>query len=205
MKRPFRNLVGFVLVLAMGAWTISLLSARPGLSMRLVEYRRWPHGAMVRLTNGTHATIRYLAERNDTPAGSPILSVEKTSDGWTSASVTLKSTTIYFGATSGTRNTKTTEVYFLTNPAALPQPGARFESLYARDLTPGQSVEFFVRLEPGASPKRVGTICLVPQSKIARKLQPWLLRFKQWCRLKSTLPGQVEVWCPDRLHLSPSQ
>jgi hypothetical protein len=164
--------------------------------MTLVEYTRWPHGAKLRLTNGTQKTIRYVAEHDSTPAGSPILCVEKTSNGWTTASVTIQSITALNPITR-----QTTEAFLLFDPAAPPKPGDRRVSMLTHDLRPGQSVEFWYRLEPGALPKRVGTICCVPQSALMKKLQPWLDRIEQWCRIKPTPAGQVRVWCPNSLYL----
>jgi hypothetical protein len=69
------------------------------------------------------------------------------------------------------------EAFDLLNLAAPPKPGDPLESLLTRDLKPDQTVEFFVRIEPGAAPKRVGTICCVPQSKLT---------------LAST---HAEIWC----------
>jgi len=190
-------LVGLVLALAAVALVIGLLSARPGrVSMTLVEYTRWPHGAKLRLTDGTQKTIRYVAERNGTPAGCPILCLQKTSNGWTSASATLRTLSVVNPITR-----IPTEEFFLFDPAAPPKPGDRVASLLTRNLIPGQSVEFWFRLEPGASPKRVGTVCCVPPSELRRKLQPWLDRIEQWCRIKPTPAGQVRVWCPNSLCL----
>jgi hypothetical protein len=190
-------LVGLVLALAAVALVIGLLSARPGrVSMTLVEYTRWPHGAKLRLTDGTQKIIRYVAERNGTPAGCPILCLQKTSNGWTSASATLRTLSVVNPITR-----ITTEEFFLFDPAAPPKPGDRVASLLTRNLIPGQSVEFWFRLEPGASPKRVGTVCCVPPSELRRKLQPWLDRIEQWCRIKPTPAGQVRVWCPNSLCL----
>src|SRR5712671_3923192 len=154
MNKTIAILSGLVLVLAAGVLAFLVLSARPGVSMSLVKYQRWPHGAMLRLTNGTQTTIRYLAEPNDTPAGNPVLCLQKTSGGWTNTSLTVKSA-IAFDPRIG----KTTEVFLFIDPAALPKPGDRMEVVLSRDLKPGQSVEFFVRLEPDAFPKRVGTVC----------------------------------------------
>jgi hypothetical protein len=173
MKKPIPILVGLVFALAVGALVVSLVSARPRVSMTLVEYKRWPHGAMLRLTNGTQTTIRYLAERNGTPAGSPILCVQKTSNGWTTVSVAVRTAGTFQDPITG----KSMEAFYLLNLAAPPKPGDPLESLVTRDLKPDQTVEFFVRIEPGAAPKRVGTICCVPQSKLT---------------LAST---HAEIWC----------
>jgi hypothetical protein len=194
-------LIGFLLALALAALVIGLLLPRSGrVSMTLVEYTRWPHGAKLRLTNGSHKPIRYVAERNGTPAGSPLLCVQKTSNGWTSASATLRALSVVNPITRST-----TEEFFLFDPTAPPKPGDHIASLLTRDLIPGQSVEFWFRLESGASPKRVGTICCIPPSELRRKLQPWLERVERWCRIKPTPTGQVRVWCPNSLYLPPLQ
>jgi hypothetical protein len=201
MNKPIVSLVGLVLALAAGALALGLVSARQGtVSMRFVDYTRWPHGAKLRLTNGTRTPIQYLAERDSTPAGSPLLRLQKTPSGWTNASVTVRSALAWDSRTS-----KTTELFYIVDPAALPKPGDHLVTLLIRDLGPGQSAEFWVRLEPDASPMRFGTICCVPQSKFALKLQPWLSRIKQWCRMKTMPPGQIEVWCPKPLYMTSSQ
>jgi hypothetical protein len=195
MNRPVPILIGLALALAIGALVISQLSARPGVSMTLLEYRRWPHGAMLRLTNGTDRTIRYLAEHDGLPMGCPLLCVQKTSNGWSTASVTVRRSIFRDPITA-----RTNEFLSLFDPAAPPKPGERIYSLLTRELKPGRSADFFVRVEPGAAPKRIGTVCIVPQSKLTAEFQPWLSRIRQWCRMKTTtVPGQVEVWCPESL------
>jgi hypothetical protein len=201
MKKRTAILIGLVLALAGGALVVSLLPARPRVSMSLIEYRRWPHGAMLRLTNGTQATISYIAEPDGTPAGSPVLCLQKTSSGWTNTATTLSSVIALDGRTG-----KSMEVFFLSDSGAPPKPGQRIQTLTPRVLKPGQSVEFFVRLEPDAIPRKVGTICCLPPGKFAKTVQPWLARIKQWCRVKATPTHQVEVWCatPLQVSLSPS-
>ena len=183
--------VGLVLAFVVGAFAIALLSARPGVSLTLVEYKKWPHGAMVRLTNRTQTTIRYLAEHNDL-----FLRVQKTSNGWTTASTALSS--VMF---PDPRTGKTNEYFF---PDVTRRLGEGVASVSARELKPGRSAEFWVWLEPGASPIRVGTICFVPQNQLMKTLRPSLDRIKRWCRIKTTLPGQMEVWCPTPLYMPSS-
>ena len=203
-SRPMRKRhaiqLGLGLCLAIGALLISLSSGRPGLSMTLVEFRRWPHGATLRLTNGTRMTIQYLGESDGTPAGSPILCRQQTSSGWTDKSLAVRS-----AMAANPKTLKTREVFYLVDPAALPKPGARLNAVRERELKPGRSVEFFVRLEPDALPRRIGTICCIPQGPITRKVQGYLYRIKRWCGVESTLPGQMEVWCSKPLHVSASQ
>ena len=197
MKRQVAIRAGIALALVVSTLVISLLCLRgPGVSMTLLEYRRWPQGVMLRLKNDTQTTIRYLAERDATPMGSPILCAKKTSNGWSNTGATVSTVWLVDPVTK-----KMDQGLFLTRGP--PKAGDHFESLQVRDLRPGQSVDFFVWVEPGASPERIGTICLVPQSEFARKLQPWLLRIKKWCRMQMRLPGQVEVWCPDSLYIPP--
>ncbi len=198
VKKHVAIWVGVLLALALSVLTISRLSARRCVSMSLLEYKRWPHGAMVRLRNNTPETIRYLAERDDTPTGAPILHAQKTSNGWTGQSATVGTVQVW-----DLKSRKPEEVFVL-NPPTPPKAGDRLHPLLIRDLKPGRSADFFVWLKPGAAPQRIGTVCLVPQSELARKLQPWLSRIKQWCGIKMTVPGQVQVWCPEPLCLSPS-
>jgi hypothetical protein len=199
MKQLIPTMVGLVIVWVACALTIALVSARSKVSLTMVEYRRWPHGAVLRLANDTRTSIRYLAERNNTPAGGPVLCQEKTSTGWTNRSNTVKASTVFYGGTK-----KSTEAFTLVDPAY--KAGDRMEILLNRELRPGQNVVFFVRLEPGASPKRIGTVWYVPRSEFMRKVQAWLSPIKQWCGIKPTPPGQLEVWCPESLYMaSPPQ
>jgi hypothetical protein len=92
--------------------------------MTLVEYKRWPHGAMVRLTNGSDKPILYLAERNGLPTGHPIFCLQKTSAGWTNQSLSVMSAIVHDPATG-----KRTEVYFPSNPLLPPKPGDSIEPL----------------------------------------------------------------------------
>jgi len=196
VKKISPLIIGVVLALTATVGAIWLVGARSRISMTLVEYRRWPHGAMLRLKNATQKTIVCLAERNELATGRPILSLQKTSNGWSNESYTLNSREAIDPFTR-----TTTGFYFLTEPAVPLKPGDRIEPLMARTLKPGQSVEFFVRLAPNASPKRIGTVCCVQQSKLTIRLQPWLSRFQSWLRIKTAPLGQIEVWCDEPLSL----
>ena len=63
--------------LATGALVVTLAHARPAVSLNFLEYRRWPHGVMLRLTNGTETTIEYCAEKD---GGRPVF-LSKAADG----------------------------------------------------------------------------------------------------------------------------
>jgi len=195
MKKPLLLVLVAALIAAVCA--VCMLSAQLSVSMSLIEYRRWPHGAKLRLTNGSQRPIGYLAEEDGTPAGSPILSLQKNSAGWTRSSLTLRSVTCMNVSTG-----KATELFFLMDPANPPKTGQVLAALWDRELKPGRSVDFFIPLDPGTPPKRIGTVYRAAQSKLAAKLQSCLVRVKQWFRIKTTSPGQVEVWCPESLALS---
>jgi hypothetical protein len=168
--------------------------------MTLMEYKRWPHGVTLRLTNNTRTTVQYLAESDGTPAGSPILCRQQTSTGWTDKSFAVGSAMAADPITLTTR-----EIFYLVDPAVSPKLGERRNVVRERELKPGRSVEFFVRLEPDALPRRIGTICLIRQGPITRKVQGYFCRIKRWVGVESILPGQMEVWCPEPLHVSSSQ
>jgi hypothetical protein len=196
MKKLVLTIIGLVLVWAACALTISQVSARSKVSLTMVEYRRWPHGAVLRLANDTRTSICYLAEPYYTPEGGAVLWQEKTSTGWTNRSNTVKALTVF---NPGTK--KFTEAFTQVRPARN-TAADRMEPLVNRELKPGRNVVFFVRLEPGAPPKRIGTVWYVPRSEFMRKVHALLSRIKQWCGIKSTPPGQLEVWCPESLSIA---
>jgi hypothetical protein len=200
VKRRLAILIALGLALALGALTIWRLSATPGVSMSLVEYKRWPHGAMVRLTNASETAVRYFAQHDETPAGGPILCLRKTPTGWTNASGTLKT---IMGMDIKTK--KIIELFYLTDHMSSPGYGTRLDVPWSRELKPGKSVEFFIRLEPGESPRRMGTVCHRPPSKLASKLHPWIFGAKKWLGFKTAVPGQFEVWCPQELFIASPQ
>lgn len=175
---------------------VEVFSTKDPISLSLVEYRRWPDGAMVRLSNNTGTTIHYLSERNETPRGNPVLCLEKTPGGWTNVSPTvLQGTMMFQGA-----NQPPKPAHFEATGPSVPISGARLDLLLEDALGPGKSVEFFVRLEPGTSPKKIGAICILPQSALAAKLQPWRARIQRWLGMKVSLPGEKDVWCPTPLY-----
>ena len=191
-------LIGFLVALALTGLVVGLLLPRSGrVSMELVKYTRWPHGAMLQLSNGTLHTVLYLAVRDGTPMGSPSLCRQKTPTGWSNASPAVK-TILSFDPTTGMN----TVLAYLFDPAAPPKPGDHIDVLLSHELKPSQAVEFFVRLQPDALPKRVGTICYVPESPLMQKLRPWLSRIQQRLRITPVPPGQLRVWCPEALSIS---
>jgi len=196
-----KSRVKLPLILASAAIALGLLfvviSPRPGISLTLLEYKRWPHGAMLLLSNGTPSTIRYLSESGDTPAGNLVLCLQKTSERWTSSSRVIRSTT-----SIDPRTRKSVDFFYMVNPAAQPKPGDRLDILQSKELRPGERVRFFARLEPGEL-RKVGTVCYLPLSPLEEKLRPWLQRLQQWCRMKTSVPGQKEVWCPTLLTMPP--
>jgi hypothetical protein len=70
VKAKLRKALVVIGTLAAGVLVVTLVRARPTVSLPLLEYKRWPHGAMLRLTNGTQTSIWYQAEPND---GVPVL------------------------------------------------------------------------------------------------------------------------------------
>jgi hypothetical protein len=76
--------------------------------------------------------------------------------------------------------------------------------LMDRELPPGRSVEFFVRIEAGTPPERLGTVCVLPRGKFAKMLEPWVARVRRVLRMKPAQPDFLEVWCPDSISM-PSQ
>jgi hypothetical protein len=194
-KRGF-ILFGIVAAAIAGGIVFSLIRSRERVAMELVSYQRWPHGAMIRLTNGARTTITYLAEPNGTPAGGPLLCLQSTPMGWSNQSAVLESVSA-FDARTG----KSSPMYVFSYSAAPPTAGASLYGPQMRNLKPGQSAEFFVSLEPDALPKRVGTIYVVEQGRLAQKLQPWLDNMRQRLHFKARPPGK-EVWCAELLSVS---
>jgi hypothetical protein len=73
-----------------------------------------------------------------------------------------------------------------------------------RSLRPGYSAEFFIPLKADAPQMRVGTLYFAPKGKIQIALDPWLIRIRQWLRMKPAAATPIEAWCPEPLQLPQS-
>jgi hypothetical protein len=176
-------------VLLIGILAILFVSAREPISLTFMEYQ--PLRAKLRLTNNSGKTITYLTDYS----GGAALALPKTSAGWTNSSRELIRGTMMDGLTG-----KTTPFYVYADPSFMTN-GAQdnSKSLQPNELKPGQSAELYVWLQADGSSIRAGTLCIVPQGKLAEQIGRWLNRVKRWCRMKTTPPGVVEVWCSQPL------
>ena len=185
-KRIFMG-VAIAAVVLIGVVVILFVPAREPVSMTFLEYHQSFHDAKLKLTNGSRKTITYLTDRDD----DPVLCRLKTSAGWTNSSRELVRGTMMDGLTG-----KTTPFYIYADPGFMTNLGPdNSKSLQPNDLKPGQSAELYVWLQADGSSIRAGTLCIVPQGKLAEQIGHWLNRVKRWCRMKTTPPGVVEVWC----------
>jgi hypothetical protein len=176
-------------VLLIGVLAIVFISVREPLSLTFLEYQ--PLRAKLKLTNNSSKTISYLTDYSDGAA----LALPKTSAGWTNSSRELVSGTMMDAATGKTMPMYTyAEPGFITNGS-----GVHTEFLLPKYLEPGQSAELYAWLQADGSPTRAGTVCIVPQGKLAEQFGRCINRVKHWCRMKSTPPGVVEAWCADPL------
>jgi hypothetical protein len=157
--------------------------------MELVKYTRWPHGATLKVTNRTTRTITCVAE--------PVLFLQKIPSGWTNTSLSVKTVTAF-----DPRTLTNWQFFYVSESNSLPKAGDHFYPFSTRRLKPGQSAEFWCRLEPDVLPSRVGTVYSLPPSKLASALQPWVARIRGWTGIKLPQPGQAEVWCPTPLSVS---
>jgi len=189
MKKPAFISIAIGIALLVGISLIIFVSAREPLSLTFLEYQ--PLRAKLKLTNNSGKTITYLTDY----AGGAALALPKTFPGWTNSSRELVSGTMMDAATG-----KTMPFYIYADPGFTTN-GSRFhtESLHPNDLKPGQSVELYAWLQADGSSTRAGTVCIVPQGKLAEQFGRWINRVKRWCRMKSTPPGLVEVWCAEPL------
>lgn len=201
MKKLSVMLIALLVLLGGGALAILVNIPAPSVSFKFLNYTRWPGGAMLRLTNGTPSTITYLTEPNGILPGGPILRLITTSNGWIDASAKIELGVTFMG-TNGKPNVNLD----LRFPSTPPKPGESFATPRLKVLKPGTSVDFFIGLEPGASPVRIGTVCLVPRTRFGKVLQPFVARLRQLCGMKTAWPGPsvIEVWCPTSLQLQPS-
>jgi hypothetical protein len=182
-------------VLLIGVLAIFLVPAREPVSLALVQYHRWPHGATLKLTNNSSKNIAYLAD-----AGAPLLFCQKTEKGWSNTSPNISQLRLASYIQNGVVVIDT-NLYFIgvlgnSTNAGFTQP------LRARELKPGRSTELYLILEPDGPPIRAGTVCIIPRGKLVQQFGQWMVHIKRWFHLKSNLSGQIEVWCNEPLQVS---
>ena len=192
MKRPVVIAVALG-VLLIGVLAIILVPAREPVSLTFVQYLPGAQAAKLKLTNISNKTITYLTDEH----GGAVLALPKASTGSTNSMPEIVS------GTMTPPKGKPIPAYFFADPGFMTN-GGRFEVLHANDLNPGQSAQLYVWFEANGSPTRVGTVCIVPQGKLAQQFGRWINRVKSWCHMKSRSPGQVEVWCSESLQMSSS-
>lgn len=180
-------------VLLIGVLAIILVPAREPVSLTFVQYLPGAEAAKLKLTNISSKTITYLTDEH----GGAVLALPKASTGSTNSMPEILTGTM----TPPTG--KPVPTYFFAVPGFVTN-GGRFEVLRANDLKPGQSAQLYVWFEADGSPTRVGTVCIIPQGKLAQQFGRWINRVKSWCHMKSKLPGQFEVWCSEPLQISSS-
>jgi hypothetical protein len=187
-KRALMGIAIAVVVLA-GISVNVFVSAREPISLTFLEYQ--PLRARLRLTNNSDKTITYLTDFS----GGAGLTLPQTSTGWANSSRELLRAT---GTDAATGETTPIYIYadlgFTTN-------GTRGNGkiLHPKELKPGESAEIYASLQADGSPIRVGTLCIVPQGKLAEQFGRWMDCVKRWCQMKSAPPGVVEVWCAQPL------
>jgi hypothetical protein len=177
-----------------GVLAIVFVTSREPVSLTFSQYEPWP-AAKLKLTNNSRKTITYLTGRAD----APVLSRLKTSARWTNTSRPVISGTHWDAGTG-----QTNQIYLLADLATFKAEVrlGRLDILQTHELEPGQSAELYVSLEAYGPPTRVGTVCIVPQGKLAQQFGHWVNRVKGWCHIKPAPPGQVEVWCNEPLQIS---
>jgi hypothetical protein len=188
-KKSVQISIAIGLALVVGISVIVVVAASEPLSLTFLEYQ--PLRAKLKLTNHSGKTITYLTDYS----GGAALVLPTSSARWTNSSRELIRGTGMDGATG-----KTTPFYIYGDPGFMTNgPPDNFKILHHNDLKPGQSAELYAWLQADGSPIRVGTLCIVPQGKLAQQFGRWLNRVKRWCRMKTTPPGVVEVWCSQPL------
>jgi hypothetical protein len=182
-----------VIVFVPGRERVSLTLLHYQLLDYLPQHGATLNGATLKLSNDTRKTITYLTDYH----GGIFLFQYKTPDGWTNASAPITSVMI-MDRVGGTL----TPGYIFHDPAIPQKPGTGASPVRIRQLKPGQSAEVLVGVVPDELPMRVGIVCCVPQGAVAKRLGQWIWWIKQRCHLKSSPPGQIEVWCSEPLHVS---
>lgn len=171
-----------------GVLVIVFVPGRERVSLTLLQYRQWPDGATLRLSNDTARTITYFTKQG----GSATLFVTKTADGWTNAPLPI----IPEMEIADARSAKSMHLFVIDASSSPIELGR------SRELKPGQSAEIYVGLEPDGLPMRVGVVCRIPQGPVAQRFGKWVWWIKQRCHLKSRPPGEIEVWCSEPLQLT---
>src|SRR5262249_5808114 len=95
MKRPV--VIALVVVL-IGILAIVFVHPREPVSLTFVQYLPWRQAAKLKLTNNSSKTITYLTDQN----GGAVLSLLKTSTGWTNSLPEIRSGTMTVAATGKT-------------------------------------------------------------------------------------------------------
>jgi hypothetical protein len=206
MKRPALITIGIAAALLVGICLVLFIPAGEPVSLTLSDYHYGPHGATLKLINNSRKMITYLTDPGDymdMPVLSSVLLLQKTGRGWTNTSppvmseVSVESFSVQ---PSGIVVGHTNQFYSIGLPGNSPNAGF-MGLLRAHELKPGRSTELYVSLEPDGPPIRVGTVCIIPQSKLAQQFDQWMVHIKRWCHLKANPPGQVEVWCNESLQV----
>jgi hypothetical protein len=185
-------------VLLIGVIALAFVPVREPVSLTLVRYQRWPHGATLKLSNDTTKTISYLTEQG---GYTPTLFRQKTGNGWTASPPLMSQLSVLSYIQNGAFVSDTNLFILVGVPGNSPNAG-RSHVFQAHELKPGRSAELYVSLEPDAPPIGVGTVCIIPQGKFAQQFGQWMAHIKRWCHLKSNLPGQFELWCDEPLQVS---
>jgi hypothetical protein len=184
-------------------FAIVFFPTREPISLTLLQYYPLTPGAKLKLTNGSRKTITYLTDNT----GAPVLSLLKTPTGWTNTSPLIiigTWTGTSYGTSGSILTSKTNQGYVAVDPAKFPTSGGFRGFLQTYTLQPGESTELYVSLEAERSPIRVGTVCIVPQGKLARHFSKWINQGKTWLRIRAKPPDQIEVWCNKPLQVSSS-
>ena len=195
MKKSVLLTTGLTLLVVVTLAALLAVSNRRSIRMTFLSYSQSPAGAFVRVHNGTPKNIVCLAQSNGSSNNSPLLNLTQGFEYALPGAIRVWTGTLW-----DIKSGKPGRV--LATSAVYPVPaGTPVQLLDSYDLAPGQEVDLFVSLVPGASPKRVGTICLVARGKLANLIEPWLDRIRKFCGIKTSPTGQIEIWCSESLGL----